>query len=92
MSKLREIIRDERRRQHGAARGPLVVIRRIVEPILSSAGDRVVGSRTLDTNASAIVGAACGRIWQQPGESLQAFEERVKAAAGGVSVAETGDP
>jgi hypothetical protein len=49
MSKLREIIRDERRRRHGAARGPLVVMTVIVEPVLSPAGDRVVGSRTLDT-------------------------------------------
>jgi hypothetical protein len=41
-----------------------------------------VGSRTLDTDASAfIVGDPCGRIWQQPGESIQAFEERLDKAA-----------
>ena len=81
MSKLREIIREERRRQEVPARGPLVVMRVLFTPILSPTGS-VVGSRTLDTDASAfIVGDPRGRIWQQPGESIQAFEERVKAAA-----------
>jgi uncharacterized lipoprotein len=45
-------------------------------------GDRVVGSPTLDTGASAfIVGAPFGHIWQRCGESFEAFEMRVKAAA-----------
>ena len=48
----------------------------------SAAGDRVVGSRTLDTDAFAtIVGDPYRRIWEQHDESLEAFEERVEAEA-----------
>jgi hypothetical protein len=55
------------------------VITRIVAPVLSPDGDRVVGSRTLDTDASAfIVGDPRGRFYQQRGESFEAFEMRVK--------------
>jgi hypothetical protein len=53
---------------------------RIVKPVLSPAGDRVVGSRQTGAFA-AIVGAKCDHIWQQRGESFEAFEMRVKAAA-----------
>ena len=72
MSKLREIIRDERRRRHGSARGPLVMMTRIVKPVLS--GDRVVGSRQTGAFAT-IMGAKCDRIWQQRGESLEGIRE-----------------
>jgi hypothetical protein len=65
----------------GDSRGQLGVhfwMHVIVEPVLSPTGDSVIGSRTLDTDASAfIVGDPRGRIWQQPGESLQAFEKRL---------------
>jgi hypothetical protein len=44
MSKLREIIRDDRRRRHGLARGPLVWMWIIWEPVLSPTGS-VVGKR-----------------------------------------------
>jgi hypothetical protein len=48
----------------------------------SAAGDRVVGSRTLDTDAFATtVGDPHRRIWEQHDESLEAFEERVEAEA-----------
>jgi hypothetical protein len=47
MSKLRETIRDEWRRRQRPARGPLVVMTRIVAPVLS--GDRIVGSRQTGT-------------------------------------------
>ena len=48
----------------------------------SSAGDRVVGSRTLDTEAFAtIVGDPHHRIWERHDESLEALEERVEAEA-----------
>ena len=70
----------------GPGSGPLIVMTRIVKPVLSPAGDRVLGSRTLDTNASAfIVGDPRGRIWQLPGESLQAFEERLALTAADVA-------
>jgi hypothetical protein len=80
MSKLREIIRDERRRQQGPARGPRIWMRVIWEPILSPTGDRIGGKR--QTSASAfILGDPRARIWQQRGETFEAFEKRVKAAA-----------
>ena len=82
MSKLREFIRDESRRRCGLARGPLVVMNTFWEPVLSPTGDRVVGSRTLDTDASAfIVGDSRGRFWQQHGETFETFEKRVKEEA-----------
>jgi hypothetical protein len=55
---------------------------RIVQPVLSPAGDRVVGSRQRGAFAT-IMGAKCDRIWQQRGELFEAFEMRVKAAADG---------
>jgi hypothetical protein len=79
MSKLREIIRDEWRRRQGPARGPLVVMTRIVAPVLSPAGS-VVGSRQTGAFATNM-GAKCDDIWQQRGEPFEAFEMRVKAAA-----------
>jgi hypothetical protein len=79
MSKLREIIRDEWRRRHWPARGPLVLMIRIVQPVLSPAGS-VVGSRQTGAFAT-VMGAKCDDIWRQRGESFEAFEMRVKAAA-----------
>jgi hypothetical protein len=76
MSNLREIIRDERRRRRGPARGPL-------KPVLSPTGDRIVGRQT---GASAfIVGDPRGRIWQQPDETFEAFKKRVEAATDAAS-------
>jgi hypothetical protein len=50
MSKLREIIRDERRRQQGPARGPRILMQVIWEPILSPTGS-VVGKRQTGARA-----------------------------------------
>ena len=80
MSKLQKIIRDERRRQQAPARGPLVWIRVIFEPVLSPTGDRVVGRRQTGARAE-IRGDPHRRIWEQHDESLEAFEKRVEAEA-----------
>jgi hypothetical protein len=80
MSKLRAIIRDERRRRQGLARGPLVVMLIIWEPVLSPTGDRIVGKRQTGARAE-IVGDPQRRIWEQHDESLEAFEKRVEAEA-----------
>jgi hypothetical protein len=48
MSKLREIIREERRRQEVPARAPLVLMRVIFEPVLSPAGAAASGSSTMN--------------------------------------------
>jgi hypothetical protein len=60
---------------------PRVLIwRRIIDPILSPDGD-VVGAHCSETGAAAwIVGG--GRMYQEDGETLEAFEARVEAAAG----------
>jgi hypothetical protein len=75
MSKLQEIIRDERRRQHGPARGPLIVMTRIVEPVLSPAGDRVVyHARLIQTpphSSLAIRAAASGSSLVNPFRHLR---------------------
>jgi hypothetical protein len=80
MSKLREIIRDERRQRQGLARGPLVVMTTFWETVLSPTGDRIVGKRQTGARAK-IVGDPHGRIWEQHDESLGAFKDRVNAAA-----------
>jgi hypothetical protein len=47
----------------------------IWEPVLSPTGDCIVGKR--QTGASAfIVGDPRGRIWQQRGETFEAFEKQ----------------
>jgi hypothetical protein len=80
MSKLREIIRDERRRrQGGPARGPRVLMLTIWEPILSPTGS-VVGKRQTGARAE-IIGDPRRRIWEQHDESLEAFKMRVEAEA-----------
>ena len=64
MSKLREIIRDERRRQQGPARGPLVVMHVFWEPVLSPTGDRIVGKRQTGARAE-IIGDPHRGIWEE---------------------------
>jgi hypothetical protein len=76
MSKLREIIRNERRRRHGLAGGPRVLFYVFWEPILSPTRDRIVGKRQTGARAE-IVGDPHGRIWEQHDESLEAFKKRV---------------
>ena len=79
MSKLREIICDERRRRQGLARGPRVLMLTIWEPVLSPTGS-VVGKRQTGARAE-ILGDPHRRTWEQHDESLEAFEKRVKAEA-----------
>jgi hypothetical protein len=81
MSKPREIIRDDRRRRQGPARGPCVLMLTIWEPVLSPTGS-VVGKRQTGARAE-ILGDRRPRIWEweQQDESLEAFEKRVKADA-----------
>jgi hypothetical protein len=64
MGKLREIIRDERRRRQGLARGPRIVMWVTWEPILSPTGDRIVGKRQTGARPE-IVGDPHRRIWEQ---------------------------
>jgi hypothetical protein len=52
---------------------------------LSPIGDRIVGKRQTGARAE-IVGDPHRRIWEQHDESLEAFRERVKAAAEAVGV------
>ena len=79
MSKLRQIIRDERRRRQGLARGPRVLMWTIWEPVLSPTGS-VVGKRQTGAHAE-ILGDPHRRTWEQHDESLEAFEKRVEAEA-----------
>jgi hypothetical protein len=79
MSKLREIIRAERQRQQGPARGPRVLMWIIWEPILSPTGS-VVGKRQTGAHAE-ILGDPHRRTWEQHYESLEPFEKRVEAEA-----------
>ena len=80
MSKLREIIRDERRRRQGLARGPRIWMWVIWEPILSPAGDRIVGKRQTGAHAE-ILGDPHRRTWEQHDESLEAFKMRLEKEA-----------
>ena len=79
MSKLREIIRDERRRQQGPARGPRILMQVIWEPILSPTGS-IVGKRQTGARAE-ILGDPHRRIWEQQDESFEAFKKRIEAEA-----------
>jgi hypothetical protein len=79
MSKLREIIRDDRRRRQGPARGPCVLMLTIWEPVLSPTGS-VVGKRQTGARAE-IIGDPHRRIWEQQDESFEAFKKRVEAEA-----------
>jgi hypothetical protein len=55
-------------------------MRVIFEPVLSPAGDRVVGKRQTGARAE-ILGDPHRRIWEQHDESLEAFEKRVEEEA-----------
>jgi hypothetical protein len=79
MSELREIIRDERRRRQGLARGPCVLMWTIWEPVLSSTGG-VVGKRQTGARAE-ILGDPHRRTWEQHDESLEAFKMRLEKEA-----------
>ena len=80
MSMLHDLIRDERLRRQSTK--PLIMMRVLVEPVLSSDGERGVGRRQLDTGASAVIaGPGDGRIWQRENETIAAFEARIEGAA-----------
>jgi len=79
MSKLLEIIHDERRRRQGPARGPCVMMLTIWEPVLSPTGS-VVGKRQTGARAE-IIGDPHRRIWEQQDESFEAFKKRIEAEA-----------
>jgi len=79
MSKLLEIIRSERRRQQGPARGPRILMQVIWEPILSPTGS-VVGRRQTGAHAE-ILGDPHRRTWEQHDESLEAFKMRLEKEA-----------
>ena len=60
----------------------LIMMRVLVEPVLSSDGERGVGRRQLDTGASAVIAGGGGdRIWQGADETIAAFEARIEGAA-----------
>ena len=78
MSMLHDLIRDERLRRQSTK--PLIMMRVLVEPVLSSDGERGVGRRQLDTGASAVIAGGGGdRIRQGDDETITAFEARVEA-------------
>lgn len=80
MSMLHDLIRNERLRRKGTK--PMIVMRVLLEPVLSPDGERGIGKRQLDTEASAVIaGRDGGRIWQRADETIEAFEERVEAIA-----------
>jgi hypothetical protein len=83
MSKLREIIHDERQRRQGLARGPRIWMWVIWEPILSSTGS-VVRKRQTGARAE-ILGDPHRRTWEQHDESLEAFKMRLEKV-GDISV------
>jgi hypothetical protein len=83
MTKLRDFLRDERMRRQGADQEPMIMMRVLVEPVLSPDGDRISGGRQLETGVSAVIpGRGGGRIWQRDNESIEAFKARVEAVAG----------
>ena len=58
----------------------LIMMRALVEPVLSPDGGRGIGWRQLDTGASAVIAGRGGdRIRQEDDETTEAFEARVKA-------------
>jgi hypothetical protein len=79
MSKLRETIRDESRRRHGLAGGPLVVMDVFWEPVLSPTGDRIVGKRQTGARAK-IVGDPHRRIWESRSASASRSESYIPVA------------
>ena len=78
MSMLHDLIRDERLRRQSTK--PLIMMRVLVEPVLSPDGGRGVGRRQLDTGAWAVIAGRGGdRILQREDETIAAFEARVEA-------------
>ena len=64
----------------------LIMMRVLVEPVLSSDGGRGVGRRQLDTGASAVIAGGGGeRIWQGDDETIEAFQARMKDLASAVA-------
>jgi hypothetical protein len=64
----------------------LIMMRVLVEPVLSSDGGRGVGRRQLDTGASAVIAGGGGdRILQRDDETIEAFEARVEAMVSAVA-------
>ena len=60
----------------------LIMMRRLVERVLSPGGGRGIGRRQLDTGASAVIAGRGGdRILQRDDETPEAFEARVAAVA-----------
>ena len=59
----------------------LIMMRRLVERVLSPGGGRGIGRRQLDTGASAVIAGGGGeRIWQRADdETIEMFEARVEA-------------
>ena len=65
---------------------PLVMLRVLVEPVLSPDGGRGIGRRQLDTGASAVIAGSGGdRIRQGDDESIDAFMARVEALVSAVA-------
>ena len=64
----------------------LIMMRVIVEPVLSPDGGRGIGRRQLDTGASAVIAGSGGdRIRQGDDESIDAFMARVEALVSAVA-------
>jgi hypothetical protein len=64
----------------------LIMMRRVVEPVVSPGGGRGIGRRQLDTGASAVIAGRGGdRILQRDDETIAAFETRMKDLASAVA-------
>ena len=64
----------------------LIMMRVLVEPVLSPDGGRGIGRRQLDTGASAVIAGRGGdRIRQGDDESIDAFMARVEALVSAVA-------
>jgi hypothetical protein len=58
----------------------MIVMRVLVEPMLSPERDRIIGRRQLDSGAAAFIAGRGGeRILQRDDETITAFEARVEA-------------
>jgi hypothetical protein len=67
-------------RSMGSLMADLIMMRKLVEPVVSPGGGRGIGRRQLDTGASAVIAGRGGdRILQRDDETIEAFEARVKA-------------
>src|SRR6185437_11533654 len=71
---------DRSRGPWGDLMADLIVMRLLVEPVLSPDGGRGIGRRQLDTGASAVIAGRGGdRIRQGDDETPEAFKARMKA-------------